>query len=314
MNSISIPAAIATVLACLVTSASGQQVLWGSPVGVGSCTSAGPAQLLDGSFTFQVGAFFENGAAGWVPAAGNTAQWADHWLAADSAAYNESFRTFTGACVVDPVFVGRRGYIWGFGGAGNEDEWILITDPGWVFPAAGSGRAFPSSWQTSGATVAIVGDINTAPGAPIHLQTEGVAAAALPLIPSGQWLGMHFTAAELSNSSVAGWSADADGDGLSNLLEMAIGSAPRRPSMERLPETGFLEIAGQYYLSLDVQRAPNVDVSYGAEVSSDLKIWQSGAGSVTVVSEDASSLLVRDNMPFHQAPSRFMRLKVSLGQ
>ena len=45
---------------------------------------------IDGEFTFQVGAFFENGVAGWSPSAANADEWADHWLAADSAASPET--------------------------------------------------------------------------------------------------------------------------------------------------------------------------------------------------------------------------------
>lgn len=304
---------IGTVIACLLTSAHGQQVLWGSTVGIEDCTSAGHADPLDGSFTFQVGAFFENGVPGWSPTAANTSEWADHWLAADSAAYNETFRTFTGACEVNPIFAGGQGYIWGFGGAGKEDEWILMSDPSWVFPSGGAGTAFPPSWQTSGATVSIVGTVN-APGASHHLQTQKVASGAgeLPFVPSAQWLGMHFTQTELGNPVVAGWDSDADGDGLSNLLEMAIGTQPKRYSKERMPELGFLEMAGEFYLALDVKRAANVAVSFDAEVSSDLETWESGGGAVTVVSEDPSALLVRDNMPLSGEASRFMRLKVSL--
>jgi hypothetical protein len=315
IRSLFMVAAFAAASLCVALPARAQQqpVLWGSPVGVPSETSGGAGAPVNASFTFQLGAFFENGESGWTPSAANTGEWADHWLSADSAAYNEAFKTFTGACRAEAAFAGARGYIWGFDSKSRDGEWILVTDPSWVFPSGPAPLAFPLSWQTSGATSAIVGTIENAPGAAFHMKTAAVAESPPPWVPGEQWLGMHFTPAQLAQPLIAAWAADPDEDGLSNLLEMAVGAPPGIWSgRQNQPEMEYIGLGGNHYLALRIRRAPNVAAILGAEVSSDMTHWESGAGEVSVVSDGPDELVIRDNTPVEADAQRFIRLKVTL--
>lgn len=303
---------IAILIATAMAPLHGQQVLWGSPANRTSLTSAGSGNQLDASFTFQVGTFFEAGVPGWMPSAANTAEWADHWLAADSAVYHETFRAFTGSSPFDPALAGGQGYIWGFDSNLAEGEWILLTDPNWIFPSFETGLKFPLSWQTSRASTVVVGSSNNLPDAAYHLKTAKITISPPPLVPAHQWLGMFFTTPELIDSLIGAWNSDADEDGMSNLVEFALGRLPREARSEREPVLGFVESGGLEYLTLTIERPPNANVVYGAEVSPDLKTWDGGSTHVTLLRESPTEVVFRDNTPISEPGNRFMRLKVGV--
>lgn len=106
--------------------------------------------------------------------------------------------------------------------------------------------------------------------------------------------------------------ADPDGDGLCNLMEYALGNHPLNPASRTLPSMGRTTSGADSFLTLTVPKnATATDVTYTVEVSSDLVNWSSGAAYTTIVSETASSLVVRDNAPVSSLSRRFMRLKVT---
>jgi hypothetical protein len=106
---------------------------------------------------------------------------------------------------------------------------------------------------------------------------------------------------------------DPDGDRISNLLEYALGGHPAQSSSDLLPVLTTSVQGGNSYPTLTVQKNPAATgLTYEVEVSSDLRSWSRGPASITVLSESATSLVVRDNTPSNAAePQRFLRLKVS---
>ena len=121
-----------------------------------------------------------------------------------------------------------------------------------------------------------------------------------------QWRGANFGGQAMTNTGLA--AADFDGDGIPNLVEYAFGSNPAQPGQT----TPTLAIEGGY-LTLTVNRSMDMpaDVTWRAEVSSDLATWQSGPSFTTTVTDNASILKVRDNLPAGNGPRRFLRLRLS---
>jgi len=114
------------------------------------------------------------------------------------------------------------------------------------------------------------------------------------------WRAAHFSAGEASGNA-----QDFDGDGLSNLVEYALGSDPRviNASPAVTLESG--------YLTMNFSRPRALpDVSYAAEVSSDLVSWTTLPLEI-VTDGEVQAMRARDTMPSDGASRRFLRLRVT---
>ena len=107
--------------------------------------------------------------------------------------------------------------------------------------------------------------------------------------------------------------ADVDGDGMSNLVEFALGLDPGFPDAEAL---GSPFISGDGALSM-VYLRPYLSDDYRIvpEVSSDLVVWESGRAlvseSVLSSTEDGEWVRAEDLFPADGVTPRFIRLRVS---
>lgn len=133
--------------------------------------------------------------------------------------------------------------------------------------------------------------------------------------PAQQWQQNHF--AHLDGGADhpnAEWSADPDKDGLTNLLEYALGGDPFAQGDANVPEMALQAIDGNHYLSMSIEKASDAtDLSYIIEVSSDLLNWSHVEGiDVHTLSDNDQSLSVRDAVPYSDAAPRFIRLRVEL--
>ena len=201
------------------------------------------------------------------------------------------------------------------------------TAPRWV-KVARSGNSFSGYYSSDGATWVQLGSAQT-------ITMSGTARAGLALtahntavlntstftdvaLLSGftAWKDAWFTPAQRTNATISGPLADANGDGIKNLLAYSAGLSPwTQPTTANGGIPVATSIGG--YLALTFTRLKNApDVSQVVEVSGDLAAWKSGAAFTTqtsVVSLDASreQVTIRDNTQMSAALRRVIRLRVS---
>jgi hypothetical protein len=118
-------------------------------------------------------------------------------------------------------------------------------------------------------------------------------------------------AAERLPESLRAPDLDADGDGIPNIIEYALGLDPMVADVGGLPQGVIENTGGQDYLTLTINKdAAATGISLVVEVSSDLINWESGAAATTEVVNTDELLKVRDNVAMSGANRRFIRLKV----
>ena len=130
-----------------------------------------------------------------------------------------------------------------------------------------------------------------------------VTSAPVP-VPFADWRSANFGASAL-NPAIAGDLADADGDGVANLLEYATGTDPFVADV--LPWS--YATAGGYLTATAAKNPYATGITWSAESSADLTIWN--AADTTIQQNTASLFQARDNFSSGTNPRRFLRLKIS---
>jgi len=111
--------------------------------------------------------------------------------------------------------------------------------------------------------------------------------------------------------------ADIDGDGLSNLMEYALGTDPRNPSdgMEGF-QISTLNDGGRTYVIISFKRRKSdPSLQYVPEVSVDMQVWSSDSSSVketnvTSLDPQFDWVTVQDLTPLTTSAPHFIRLRV----
>ena len=132
------------------------------------------------------------------------------------------------------------------------------------------------------------------------------------------WQSQWFSAAE---SAISGINSDADGDGLSNGIEYALGRNPRAPDASDVL-TSALEMDGAAgpFLTISFRRSLSIQsTTTTPEILGTLGgTWLSGnsnllqVGTTVNVGDGSETLKYRDTLPVGSSPQRFIRLKVAL--
>lgn len=297
---------LALVLAGIV-SAKAERLHWASSLGAANTTSTG--QAMDGGFYFELGVFKN----GFVPTAANTADWAANWAPAQRVKYHGTNRWFSAVFTVKdntaPFTAGAAAYVWGFKGSELQGEWILFRKSTWIWPAADPTKAIAFDWTAKDADLVVVGSVEPA-GDKVNLRAAAVAGSLPPTTGWKQWREMELD----GKTPLTGPNDDADGDGVSNVLEFAFGTSPLNKA--DFPDmSDWFNIAednGKRHLEMRVPRRRDRPVNFTAEVSNDLVNWTSGTTVTSVVSDSADAITLRDRTPISEAGiQRFMRVNAT---
>ena len=107
------------------------------------------------------------------------------------------------------------------------------------------------------------------------------------------------------------WSADADGDGQTNLWEYAFATNPLASSSVARSE-GRITVQGQNsYLEYLVPRDARRNIQIVGAVSEDLITWLKGAPACVVAEDDPNHLLFRSASPVKDHPKQFIRAEIA---
>jgi hypothetical protein len=97
----------------------------------------------------------------------------------------------------------------------------------------------------------------------------------MKVVPTS-WLSTYFNSTERANRAIAGDFSDPDRDGIVNMVEYAFGFDPEKDSASQMPKLG--KSGSNATLSFP---APRTDLTYGAEVSTDMQTWTSSGVTLT---------------------------------
>jgi len=132
--------------------------------------------------------------------------------------------------------------------------------------------------------------------------------ALVVISPLDDWLTAKFTADQRADESVSGVDADPDRDGLSNLMEYALGREPLTAEASAAPVASIDGSDWIYTYSRPVDRA---DLTYVVEASIDLVNWSASGVTHARVSTEGTTETWEARFPTANAPALFFRLKVN---
>lgn len=268
-------------------------------------------QLLNEDTSFELGVF----ANGFVPSATNTAQWSANWVPAQRTKFTTAHNWFTSILNVTnntaPFIVGAPAYVWGFNGSEAQGQWILFRSTSWTWPAADGNNPAPLFWSSKDANVVVVGSLAPATVGAVSLRPTAIANS---LPPVTKWA--QFKADKMPNAVLGNPADDADGDGVANILEFALGTAPNnaaeRPAHPHTWTRTTRATDGKDYLEVRVPRRRNHAVDFSAELSTDLSAWSGGTNAANKVEDTVEALTLRDKTPIGEGGTqRFMRVKAT---
>lgn len=122
------------------------------------------------------------------------------------------------------------------------------------------------------------------------------------------WETTMFGNSAIGNNPASG---DADGDGLSNLMEYALGTDPLLGNTSPIT-SDFTNLPDGSHLRLTIPKNPAAtNLAFQVEVSSDLSTPSWTSVPTTLENESSTELKVRDNFPISSNSKRFIRLRVT---
>ena len=136
-------------------------------------------------------------------------------------------------------------------------------------------------------------------------------------MPPIDWRADYFSEAELLDATISGSLADADFDGVSNLLEHVFGTDPRDASSIDLPSVAIVSDGGETYAELSYRlRQGLTGFRIRIEASSDLAEWRNADGNFAIQSDldngdGTSTLTARDENSVGAQLGRYFRIRVN---
>jgi autotransporter-associated beta strand protein len=106
------------------------------------------------------------------------------------------------------------------------------------------------------------------------------------------------------------WSSDADGDGVTMLMEYAAGTNPLSASSVARPEMRMTTESSNRFLEYVLPRSSRRGTQFRGAVSTDLSTWQSGSPHCTIVETGTSQMIFRSATPVSGAARQFIRAEM----
>jgi autotransporter-associated beta strand protein len=106
------------------------------------------------------------------------------------------------------------------------------------------------------------------------------------------------------------WSSDADGDGVTMLMEYAAGTDPLSASSVAKPTMRMTTESSNRFLEYVLPRSSRRGAEFRGAVSTDLSTWQSGSPHCTIVETGTSQMIFRSAAPVSGTPRQFIRAEM----
>ena len=195
--------------------------------------------------------------------------------------------------------------------ASNNPTGYAATLPAWLSLNPASG-IITGTATTSGLTSMTVGAINAG-------GTGSATVSIFVQTPYAAWQSEMFSSSQLANPAISGETATPAGDGISNLMKYALDLDPWTNETGGLPVASIITTGSGNYLALTyTQVISAVDITYTAQVSTDLQSWYSGTAYTTLPTATANpdgiteSVTVQAVSPVSSnTPKQYIRLQVT---
>jgi glucose/arabinose dehydrogenase len=148
--------------------------------------------------------------------------------------------------------------------------------------------------------------ISILPSASYALGAATAATVAISDLPIDHWRYTNFDASA-NTPSIAGNTANPDGDGLTNLLEYALLTNPLQPNLAPIN----VAIEGAFLTLTYTRRKSPTDITYLAKWSADLISWSSNGVTQEIIVDGATTQTIKSKVNASPESTKFIRLEVS---
>lgn len=136
--------------------------------------------------------------------------------------------------------------------------------------------------------------------------TSDVATLTVQQLGYSAWRTSNFTSEEASLELVSGPNADADSDGLTNLLEYALGTIPKAATTSGLPEAA--KTSTDWTFTYTRPASDRTDITYTVQYSTNLSTWSTATTHTRLIASTTETW--QASVPVATGNNVFFRLRI----